>query len=95
MALAVLTFGLYYLYPLRRLQVVTLVAASMVFYAWDQWRLLPLLMLTVAVTYFSMRGAIRGNRTVATLGVMGNLLLLLCFFKYKFLVIPYLPTAHG
>jgi alginate O-acetyltransferase complex protein AlgI len=86
-ALAVLTFGLYYLYPLRRLQVVTLVAASMVFYAWDQWRLLPLLMLTVAVTYFSMRGAIRGNRTVATLGVMGNLLLL-CFFKYKFLVIP-------
>ena len=80
LALAILTFGLYYLYPLRRFQVVTLVAASMVFYAWDQWRLLPLLMLTVAITYFSMRGAIRGSRVYAVLGVVSNLLLL-CFFK--------------
>jgi alginate O-acetyltransferase complex protein AlgI len=87
LALVVLTFGLYYLRPLRRLQVVTLVTASLVFYAWDQWRLLPLLMLTVAGTYFSMCGAIRGSRTHAILGVVGNLLML-CFFKYKFLVLP-------
>ena len=93
LALVVLTFGLYYFHPLRMFQVVTLVSASLVFYAWDQWRLLPLLILTVAVTYFSMWGAICGNRTLATLGIVSNLLML-CFFKYKFLVVPDPANLH-
>lgn len=87
LTLVLATFGLYYLPTLRRFQVVILVAASLVFFGWDQWRLLPLLSLAVAVTYVSMSGAIRGNRTLATAGVLGNLLIL-AFFKYKFLVLP-------
>ena len=86
LALVIVTFGLYYLNPLRGMQVIILVGASLVFYAWDQWRLLPLLMLAVAVTYFAMLGAIKGSRAYATCGVVGNLLIL-SFFKYKFLVI--------
>ena len=92
--LVLITFGLYYLRALRRFQVITLVAASLVFYAWDQWRLLPLLMLTVFVTYVSMNGAIRGSRTLAIFGILSNLLIL-CFFKYKFLVIPDPSDVHS
>jgi alginate O-acetyltransferase complex protein AlgI len=84
--LVALTFFLYYSRPLRALQVITLIVASLVFYAYDQWKLLPLLVLTVAITYYSMLGAIKGNRTLATLGVASNIFIL-AFFKYKFLVV--------
>lgn len=94
LALVVLTFTCYYFHSLRKLQVAILVAASLIFYAWDQWRLLPLLVLAVVVTYFSMGGAIRGNRTLATLGVVSNLLIL-CFFKYKFLIAPNPANLHS
>jgi alginate O-acetyltransferase complex protein AlgI len=91
--LVALTLVLYYLRPLRPFQVITLVASSLVFYAWDQWRLLPLLLLAVAVTYVSMSGAIRGSRSLAVMGVVSNLLML-CFFKYKFLVFPDPANLH-
>lgn len=94
LALVLLTLGLYYIPSLRKLQVTILIMASLVFYGWDQWRLLPLLMLTVIVTYFSMWGAIRGSRSSAAFGVVSNLLIL-CFFKYKFLAIPDLANFNS
>lgn len=87
LALVVTALGLYYLPILRRGQVGTLVLASLVFYAWDQWRLLPVLMVAVAVTYLSMVRAIHGSRSAAAFGIVANLLIL-CFFKYKFLFVP-------
>lgn len=87
------TLGLYYLPVLKSFQTITLVVASLIFYGADQWRLLPLLAAAVAVTYLSMLGAIRGDVKSATFGVVANLLIL-CFFKYKFLLVPNLSLSH-
>ena len=87
LVLVALTLCLYYVPKLRRFQVIVLVSASLVFYAWDQWRLLPLLLLAVAVTYCAMLGAIRRNKVLAVLGIAGNIAILV-FFKYKFLIVP-------
>ena len=81
LVLVALTLCLYYVPKLRRFQVIVLVSASLVFYAWDQWRLLPLLLLAVAVTYCAMLGAIRRNKVLAVLGIAGNIAILV-FFKY-------------
>ena len=86
LTLALLTLVAYYLSLFRRFQVGTLVTASIVFYAWDQWRLLPLLILAATVTYISMLGAIRKSRHSLRWGIAINLGLL-CFFKYKFLLV--------
>ena len=89
--LVLLTLALYYLPLLERMQVSILVLASLVFFGWDQWRLLPLLLIAIGMTYWAMVGAIQGSRIAAALGVAGNLALL-GFFKYKFL---FLDFPHG
>jgi alginate O-acetyltransferase complex protein AlgI len=83
-ALVAITFVFYYAAPLHRVQVPILVVASLVFYAWDQWRLLPLLLFAATVTYFSMRLGALGSRRGAICGIVANLVIL-AFFKYKFL----------
>ena len=85
--LVVFTMILYYIPLFQKLQVFILVIASLIFYGWDQYRLIPLLMFTVFVTYFSMCGAIRGSKVFVTVGIISNLLILF-FFKYKFLIFP-------
>ncbi len=89
--LVLVTLGAYYARPLQNYQVLILVIASVVFYAWDQWQMLGLLAIAVIVTYRSMLGAIEGSRGSAAFGIVANLSLL-AFFKYKFLVIPATST---
>jgi len=80
------TFALYYLPWFARLQVPLLVAASLVFYAFDQYLLLPLLLVAVVITYAAMLRAIARDRVSAAAGIAGNLGLL-AFFKYKLLFV--------
>jgi alginate O-acetyltransferase complex protein AlgI len=80
------TLLVYYLPKVRRFQVLILVLASLLFYSWDQWRLLPLLIFTVLITFISMRGSLCGNRLLIACGIITNLFIL-CFFKYKFLIL--------
>lgn len=79
-------FVLYYVIPNRGWQTTVLVLASIYFYASDQIQLLPVLLAAVVITYVTMRAAAQGNTAMAVLGIVANLLLL-AFFKYKFLVI--------
>ena len=79
-------FVLYYAFPNRGWQTTILVFASIYFYASDQIQLLPVLLAAVVITYVTMRAAAKGGTMMAALGIAANLLLL-AFFKYKFLVI--------
>jgi len=74
-------FCVYYLPPFRRFQVAILVGGSIAFYAIDQARMLPLLILAVVGTYLFLIA----SRYVFW-GVTFNLSLL-AFFKYKLLFI--------
>ena len=79
-------FVLYYALPYRGWQTSLLVVASIYFYASDQIQLLPVLLVAVIITYVTMRAAAAGQVAMAAAGIVANLLLL-AFFKYKFLVI--------
>ena len=89
--LAVLTFVLYYA-PVRRpyWQVVVLVAASLVFYGWEQPLLLILLIFSGAVT--SLASAViareknRNKQRITAIAGVGIMLLVLAFFKYDRLI---------
>lgn len=81
-----LTFALYYMPPLRRVQVPLLIVASLVFYAWSQPALLVLLLISIAInSVTSYRVAFEpqlGRRKQwATAGVVVNLAVL-ALFKY-------------
>ena len=85
--LVLLTFMVYYLPWVRRWQIYVLLAASFVFYAFDSFWLLLLLLasgLVNAVSSYEARYCSR-PRLFATLGVVVNLLLL-AFFKYAGLI---------
>ncbi|MEQ1860079.1 MAG: MBOAT family O-acyltransferase [Chthoniobacteraceae bacterium] len=86
-----LIFLLYYAPWLRRWRVWLLVAGSIFFYAWDQWRLLPLLLATVLGTHACLILAMRGSRAWMWAGIAFNLSVL-AFFKYKFLILS--PSTH-
>ena len=79
-------FAVYYLPPLRTLQVQWLVLASLVFYGYGQPQLLPLLAVAVFGTYLFLILALRNRRLWLPVGIVFNLALL-AFFKYKFLFI--------
>lgn len=71
------SFGLYWLTPKRsRLQNLCLLAVSLFFYGWWDWRFLGLILGSVLWTYLFAR-----KRWNVTLGV-GGILLVLCLFKY-------------
>jgi alginate O-acetyltransferase complex protein AlgI len=80
------TFILYYLPLFRKLQVIILVAASFIFYAYSYPWFLALLLGSVAInSYTSWKvffGAENQRKFWATSGVIANLLLLI-FFKYS------------
>ena len=79
-------FAVYYLPPLRTLQVQWLVFASLFFYGYGQPQLLPLLAVAVLGTYLFLILALRNRQIWLPVGVAFNLILL-AFFKYKFLFI--------
>ncbi len=83
---AAIVFGAYYLPPFRAFQVLLLVLASLVFYGYGQPELLPLLAVAVVGTYLFLILALRNRRVWLPAGIVFNLLLL-TFFKYKFLFI--------
>ncbi|WP_213741582.1 MBOAT family O-acyltransferase [Bradyrhizobium sp. dw_411] len=79
-----IVFAIYYLPPLRTLQVQWLVIASLFFYGYGQPQLLPLLAVAVFGTYLFLIQALRNRRLWLPVGIAFNLALL-AFFKYKFL----------
>src|ERR1700731_5149002 len=83
-AFVAIVFGVYYLPPLRSLQVRLLVVASLFFYGYGQPGLLPLLAVAVLGTYLFLILAVRNRALWLPIGISFNLVLL-AFFKYKFL----------
>ncbi|MBY3344904.1 MBOAT family O-acyltransferase [Rhizobium laguerreae] len=87
-----IVFVLYYLFP--RLQIAILLSASLFFYGWSQPVELPLLlavsMASSTVTYLILKDRYEPQRLMAY-GIALNLLVL-GFFKYKFLFIEPLTT---
>src|ERR1700692_5103720 len=90
-----IVFGAYYLPPLRTLQIQLLVLASLFFYGYGQPELLPLLAVAALGTYLFLILALRNRALWLPVGISFNLVLL-AFFKYKFLFIePASPGAAG
>src|ERR1700728_5176014 len=85
-AFVAIVFGAYYLPPFRTLQVQLLVMASLFFYGSGQPEVLPLLAVAVLGTYLFLILALRNRPLWLPMGIAFNLLLL-AFFKYKFLFI--------
>jgi alginate O-acetyltransferase complex protein AlgI len=83
---AAVVFGVYYLPPLRTLQVQWLVVASLFFYGYGQPQLLPLLAVAVFGTYLLLILALRNRPIWLPAGIAFNLALL-AFFKYKLLFV--------
>ncbi len=81
-----IVFGAYYLPPLRTLQIQVLVIASLFFYGYGQPELLPLLAVAVVGTYLFLILALRNRPIWLPIGIAFNLVLL-AFFKYKFLFV--------
>src|SRR5688572_8469443 len=84
--LLVTTFALYYLPVLKKYQVPILIVSSLCFYGYYIPALLLLLLFSLVVnataSYLVYFKDIEHKKTVATLGVVINLLLL-AFFKYS------------
>jgi alginate O-acetyltransferase complex protein AlgI len=85
-AFVAMVFGAYYLPPFKSFQVQLLVVASLFFYGYGQPELLPLLAVAVLGTYLFLVLALRNRALWLPMGIAFNLLLL-AFFKYKFLFI--------
>ena len=83
--LVLVTFLIYYLPFLKKIQTQVLVTSSVIFYSYDQWRLLPLLIITIYITILCLDGIEKGYKYSAAIGVIINILIL-GFFKYKFLI---------
>jgi alginate O-acetyltransferase complex protein AlgI len=94
-AFVAIVFGVYYLPLLKSLQVQLLVVSSLFFYGYGQPELLPLLAVAVLGTYLFLILALRNRALWLPIGISFNLVLLV-FFKYKFLFIgPASPGAAG
>src|SRR5450755_1488082 len=89
-AFVAIVFGVYYLPPLKSLQVQLLVVASLFFYGYGQPELLPMLAVAVLGTYLLLILAIKDRIFWLPVGIAFNLGLL-AFFKYKFLFLD--PAA--
>ena len=94
LVLLAIAFTAYYLPLFRNSQVLVLIAASFVFYAWEMPVLLLLLVASIAfnslVSRLASRQALARLPTLIALGVAVNLGVLM-FFKYGRLIGPLLP----
>jgi alginate O-acetyltransferase complex protein AlgI len=79
------TFTLYYIPVFRKIQVILLIGASLVFYGWGLPQLLWLLIFSIAINSFTSFAIAKSSARIrifwATAGVIFNLLLLISF-KY-------------
>jgi len=91
-AFIAIVFCIYYWPPFQKFQVWVLVAASIAFYAIDQTRMVPLLLVAVIGTYLCL--ALTPQLVFLPVGIVFNLILL-GFFKYKFLFIGSTRAATG
>jgi alginate O-acetyltransferase complex protein AlgI len=84
-----ITFALYYIPKLSKLQVPVLILSSLVFYAYDNPKLVLLLLFSAALNIFSSYYVVYGNpsrrKTIALTGVILNLCGI-AFFKYSPLI---------
>jgi alginate O-acetyltransferase complex protein AlgI len=85
-AFVAIVFGLYYLPVMRTFQLHLLVASSLFFYGYGQTILLPLLGVAVFGTYLFLCLALDRRSVWLPIGIVFNLVLL-AFFKYKFLFV--------
>src|SRR3984885_13605594 len=85
-AFVAIVFGAYYLPPFKPLQVQLLVVVSVFLYGHGQPERLPLLAVAVFGTYLFLILALRNRPLWLPIGIAFNLVLL-AFFKYKFLFI--------
>lgn len=87
--LVLITFALYYIPRLSKIQIPLLVTSSLIFYGYNQPVLVLLLLFSVTINIFSSYYVTYGNpnhrKLWATLGVALNLVVLL-FFKYSPLI---------
>lgn len=83
----------YYAPVFRAHQIAVLVISSLYFFGCSDWKMLPLLLVAVLSTYGCLLGAMRGRRGWMVTGIVFNLLLL-GFFKYKFLFISDPSIIH-
>jgi len=86
-----ITFVLYYMPVMQRYQVMVLIAASAVFYAYNQPALLILLLISASISAISSYKVFIAEKNIeakiwATFGVVLNLVIL-CLFKYGALLI--------
>src|SRR4051794_20887145 len=78
-------------YAIQKIQIPLLLGASLVFYSWGHHPFLLAMLLVVstvssAATFLILRGRV-DRKSVLICGIVFNLLIL-AFFKYKFLVFP-------
>jgi alginate O-acetyltransferase complex protein AlgI len=96
--LLVVTFVLYYLRFFQKYQKIILIAASLIFYSYDNLSLVLLLVLSVGInitsSYFVTYGRIDRQKSWAILGIAANLLILI-FFKYGSLVAHTLMNVNS
>lgn len=87
--LLIITFGLYYIPKLGRFQVLILIIASLVFYSYDQFEFVLLLLFSAGVniltSYYVVYGNVKRKKMLALTGVIVNLCAL-AFFKYSPLI---------
>ena len=83
--LLIITFLIYYIPTLKKIQVQILIVSSFVFYAYNTPILLLLLFFSIAVnsvtSYLICFKDLKYQKIIATIGVVINLAVL-CFFKY-------------
>ncbi len=94
-----ITFILYYLPPLYKLQIPLLIVSSLLFYAYYQPILVLLLLFSVSInvvsSYFIVYGKVERQKFYAYSGVILNLSILL-FFKYSPLIAKsFFSTTSG
>lgn len=88
-ALLLVTFILYYIPRLGKYQIAILILASLVFYSYDQFEFVLLLLFSAGVnivtSYYVVYGNVKRRKILALTGVIANLCIL-AFFKYSPLI---------
>lgn len=87
--LLAITFGLYYIPKLKNFQILILIIASLIFYSYDQFEFVLLLLgsagINILTSYYVVYGNVKRKKALALTGVIANLCIL-AFFKYSPLI---------
>lgn len=87
--LLIITFAIYYIPQVRKIQIPILIISSLVFYSYDQLHFVLLLLasagINIVTSYYVVYGNLRYKKALALTGVIANLCIL-AFFKYSPLI---------